>query len=81
MWKLCEFTYLGDKVSAGGGCEAAVTASTICWWVKFSECGEFLYGRSFPARLKGAVYLSYVWPAMLYGSEAWCLTESEMEIL
>ena len=23
-----EFTYLGDRVSAGGGCEAAVTAST-----------------------------------------------------
>ena len=23
-----EFTYLGDRVSAGGGCEAAVTART-----------------------------------------------------
>ena len=26
-----EFTYLGDMVSAGGGCEAAVTARTTCW--------------------------------------------------
>ena len=25
-----EFTYLGDRVSAGGGCEAAVTARTRC---------------------------------------------------
>ena len=25
-----EFTYLGDSVSAGGGCEAAVTARTRC---------------------------------------------------
>ena len=25
-----EFTYLGDRVSAGGGCEAAVTARTSC---------------------------------------------------
>ena len=39
--KLCEevetvseFTYLGDKVSAGGGCEAAVSARTRCGWVK-----------------------------------------------
>ena len=32
-----EFTYLGDRVSVGGGCEADVTARTICWWVKFRE--------------------------------------------
>ena len=25
-----EFTYLGDRVSAGGGCEATVTARTWC---------------------------------------------------
>ena len=31
--------------------------------------------------LKGAVYGSYVRPAMLYGSEAMCLIESEMGIL
>ena len=29
----------------------------------------------------GAVYKSYVRPAILYGSEAWCLKESEMGIL
>ena len=31
--------------------------------------------------LKGAVYESYVGLAILYGSEAWCLKESWMEIL
>ena len=31
--------------------------------------------------LKGAVYGSYVKPAILCGSEAWCLKESEMGIL
>ena len=35
-----EFTYLADRVSAGGGCEAAATVGTICGWVKFMECGE-----------------------------------------
>ena len=49
--------------------------------VKFRECGELWYGRGFPLRLKGAVYESYVRPAMLYGSEAWCLKEGEMGIL
>ena len=45
-----EFTYLGDKVSAGGGCEAAVTARTRCGWVKHTECCEMLHGRSFPLK-------------------------------
>ena len=49
-----EFTYLGDRVSAGGGCEAAVTARTRCGWVKFRECGKLLYGRKFPLKLIGA---------------------------
>ena len=45
------------------------------------ECGKLLYGRRFPLRLKGAVYKSEVRPAILYGSEAWCLKESEIGIL
>ena len=76
-----EFQYLGDRVSAGGGCEAAVTARTRCWWAKLRECGELLHGRKFLLKLKLAVYKSYVRPAILYGSEAWCLKESEMGIL
>ena len=35
-----EFAYLGDRTSAGGGCEAAVTASTRCAWVKYSSKTE-----------------------------------------
>ena len=57
-WKLREFTYVGDRVSVGGGCEAAVTARTRCGWVKFRECSELLYGMRFPLRLKGTVYKS-----------------------
>ena len=48
-----EFTYIGDRVSAGGGCVAAVTVRTRCGWVKFRECSDLLYGRRFPLRLKG----------------------------
>ena len=53
-----EFTYLGDRVSEDGGSEAAVTAKTRCGLVTFTECGELLYGRRFPLKLKGAVYRS-----------------------
>ena len=64
-----EFTYIGVKVSAGGGCEAVVTARTRCGWVKFWVCSELLYGRRFSLTMYGAVYRSYVGPAILYGSE------------
>ena len=70
--KLCDevetvmkFTYLGDRVSAGGLCEAVVTVRTRCGWVMFRECGESLYGRRFHPKLKKAVYKSYVKPAIM----------------
>ena len=47
-----QFTYLGDSVSVGGGCEAVVIARTRYGWAKFRECGELLYGRRFPLRWK-----------------------------
>ena len=75
-----EFIYLGDMVSAGGGCEAAVTTRTRCGWDKLRQCCELLYGR-FPLKQKWAVHKSYVRPAMLCGSEAWCLKESDIGIL
>ena len=71
-----EFTYLGDRVNAGGGYEAAVTARTRCGWAKLTECSELLYGRRFPPKLKGAADKSYVRPAIVHGREAWCLKKA-----
>ena len=76
-----EFAYLVDRVSAGGGCEAAETARTRCGWVKIRDYGELLYGKRFPLCLKGAVHRSYTRPAILYGSEARCWKESYNAIL
>ena len=76
-----EFCYLGDRFSASGGCEAAVTARARCGWVKFRECGELLNGKRFSLKTKGIVYQSCVRSAMVYGSETWCLRESELAIL
>ena len=58
-----EFTYLVDGVSV----------RTRCGWVESRECGELLFDRRFPLKLKGAVYKGYVRPAILCRSEAWCL--------
>ena len=48
-------TSSGDWVSAGGRCEAAMTARTKYWWVKLMDCGELLYGKRFPPKQKGLV--------------------------
>ena len=63
--QLCEevetvtgFCYLWDRVNAGGGCEAAVTARARIGWVKFRECGELLNSKRFSLKLKGMVYWS-----------------------
>ena len=76
-----EFCYLEDRLNASGGCETAVTSRVRIGWMKFRECGEFLRGRRFSLRMKGTVYCSCVRSAMIYGSETWCLRESELAIL
>ena len=86
--ELCEevetvrgFCYLGDRVNASDGCEAAVTARARIGWVKFRECGELLNSKRFSLKVKGTVYRSCVRVAMLYRSETWCLRENETAIL
>ena len=64
-----EFAYVGDSVSAGEGCEAAVTARTLFKWVNVSEYGELLYRRRFPLTMKGDVNTSYVRLAVFYEGE------------
>ena len=86
--KLCDgvetvskFTYLGDRLNATDGCEAAVTARSRIGWIKFMECSEIVKGRRFSLKTKGKVYKSCVRSVMLYRSEAWRLREKEMAIL
>ena len=31
-------------------------------------------------KLKGVVYKSYVWPAILYGSDSWCLKKRDRNV-
>ena len=63
------FCYLGDRLNASGGSEAAVSARTRIGWIKVRECRELLYGRKFLLKMKGRIYQSCVRSAMLYGSE------------
>ena len=73
--------YLGHRVNASGGCEAAVIARVRIGWVKFKECGELVNSKRLSLEMKGMVYQSCVRLAMLYGSETWCLRKNEMAVL
>ena len=75
------FCYLGDRLNASGGSEAAVTGRTRIGWINFREFGELLYGRKFSLKMKERIYQSCVRSAMLYESETWCLRENEMAVL
>ena len=86
--KLCDevetvngFCYLGDRLNASGGCEAAVTARVRFGCVRFRKCGELLLGNRFFLKMKGKVHRCWVRSAILYGREAWCLKENEKSIL
>ena len=50
------FFYLGDRLNASGGCEAAVTARVRIGWVRFRKCGELLLGNRFPLKMKCKVH-------------------------
>ena len=49
----------------------------VCF--KFRECCELLWQEISP-KAEG-LFMTYVRPEILYGSEVWCLNESEMGIL
>ena len=63
-----EFCYLGDRLNASSGCEAAVIARVSIGWVKFRECGKLLLRNSFPLRIKGKVCRCCIKSAILYES-------------
>ena len=37
MWKLTDFSYLGDRINSGGGCEVAVTCEMRLVWVRLEN--------------------------------------------
>ena len=48
-----EFCYLGDMLSAGGGCELAAVTSCKCAWDKFCQLLPFLTNRNLPLVTRG----------------------------
>ena len=72
------FCYLGDMLSAGGGCMAAATARCRCAWGKFRENLPLLTSKPVPFDLRGRLFSSNVRSSMLHGTETWPMTSAAL---
>ena len=75
------FCYLGDMLSAGGGCMAAATARCRCAWGKFRENPPLLTSKPVPFDLRGRLFSSNVRSSMLHGTETWPMTSAALHRL
>ena len=78
---VASFCFLGDMLSAGGGCEMVVTTRVKTPWKKFRELLPVLTSRHLSYKTPGHVYSSCVGSAMLHASETWSLTKSNLQRL
>ena len=76
---VASFCYLGDMLSAGGGCEITVTTRVKTAWKKNRELLRVLTSRHLSYKTHGHVYSSCVRSAMLHASETWPLTKTNMQ--
>ena len=75
------FCYLGDMLSAAGGCELSTTTGVKTAWKKFKDLLPVLSSRHLSFKTRGRVYSSYVRSAMLHASETWPLTKPNLQCL
>ena len=68
-------------LSAGGGCEMAVTTRVKTAWKKFRELLPVLTSRHLSYKTRGHAYSSCVRSAMLHASETWPLTKMNLQRL
>ena len=78
---VASFCYLGDMLSAAGGCELSTTTRVKTTWKKFKELLPVLSSRHLSFKTHGCVYSSYVGSAMLQASETWPLTKPNLQCL
>ena len=78
---VASFCYLGDMLSAAGGCELSTTTRVKTTWKKFKDLLPVLSSRHFSFKTRGCVYSSCVQSTMLHASESWPLTKPNLQRL
>ena len=78
---VASFCYLGDMLSAAGGCELSTTTRVKTAWKKFKDLLPVLSSRHLSFKTRGHVYSSCVRSTMLHASETWPLTKPNLQRL
>ena len=78
---VASFRYLGNLLSAAGGCELSTTTHVKTALKKFKELLPVLSSHLFSFKTHGHVYSSCVWSTMLHASETWPLTKPDLQHL
>ena len=68
---VASFCYLGDMLSAAGGCELSTTTRVKTAWKQFKELKSVLSSRHLSFKTRGHVYSTCVRSTMLHASETW----------
>ena len=71
------FCYLGDTVSAGGGCKHGTIARARSAWGKFRELLPLLTNRYINIKTRGKIFNVCVRSVLLYGSECWAMRKED----
>ncbi|XP_055998066.1 uncharacterized protein LOC130047360 [Ostrea edulis] len=75
------FCYLGNMLSAVGGCDLATTTRVKTAWKKVRKLLPVLASRHLSYKTRGRVYNTCVRSAMLHASETWALTKPNLHRL
>ena len=75
------FCYLGDTLSAGGGCTLAITTRCCTAWGKFKKLLPILTSKHVSFSSKGKVFNACVRSALLHGSETWAPNAADLQRL
>ena len=75
------FCYLGDMISAGGGCDRAIVTRVKCAWGKFRELLPILTSRALSLRRRGHLFSSCVRRVLLHAAECWPTTKKDIDRL
>ena len=78
---VASFCYLGDMLSAVGGCELSTTTRVKTAWKKFKDLLPVLSSHHLSFKTRGRVYSSCVRSTMLHASETWPLTKPNLQRL
>ena len=73
--------YLGDMLSAAGGCELSTTTGVKTAWNKFMELLPVLSSRHLSFKTRDPMYSFCVWSAMLHVSDTWLMTKPKLRCL